>query len=152
MLLFGESIFARDGFPSEVLSGIVPQFVSSVISEVDRKLQINQVHSTPYHHMSDGLVEGFNVSSVISEVDRKLQINQVHSTPYHHMSDGLVEGFNDTLKKMLTRTCAERHRDWYRYLQHLFFAYRETPQESTKSVPLELSYGRTDRGPIAILK
>jgi len=48
--------------------------------------------------------------------------------------------------------CAERPKDWDRYLPALLFAYREVPQESLGFSPFELLYGRTVRGPMAILK
>ena len=52
---------------------------------------------------------------------------------------GLAERFNGTLKAVLKRMCAERPKDWDRYLPALLFAYREVPQESLGCAPLELS-------------
>ena len=54
------SIFSRVGFPKEVLSDNGPQFVSGVMREVARLMSIEQVHSSPYHPMANGLVERFN--------------------------------------------------------------------------------------------
>lgn len=53
---------------------------------------------------------------------------------------------------MLKRMCEERPNDWDRYVGPLLFAYREAPQASTGFAPFELLYGRTVRGPMAILK
>ena len=53
---------------------------------------------------------------------------------------------------MLKRMCSERPKDWDRYIAPLLFAYREVPQESLGFSPFELLYGRTVRGPMAILK
>ena len=53
---------------------------------------------------------------------------------------------------MLKRLCADRPSDWDRYLAPLLFAYRETPQDSLGFSPFELIYGRSVRGPMAILK
>jgi len=92
------------------------------------------------------------MSSVMKGVSRLLSINQLATTPYHPMCNGLVEKFNGTLKAMLRRMCAERPKDWDRYLPALLFAYREAPQESLGFSPFELLYGRTVRGPMAILK
>ncbi|MEE6523985.1 hypothetical protein FKM82_023151 [Ascaphus truei] len=39
-------------------------------------------------------------------------------------------------------------KDWEIHLQHLLFAYREVPQESTGFSPFELLYGRRVRGPL----
>ena len=67
------------------------------------------------------------MSSVMKEV-RLLSVNQLVTTPYHPMSNGLVERFNGTPKTMLERMCAERPKDWDRYLPALPFAHREVPQ------------------------
>ena len=48
--------------------------------------------------------------------------------------------------------CAERPKDWNRYLPALLFAIREVPQESLGFSPLEFLYGLNLRGPIAILR
>ena len=56
------------------------------------------------------------------------------------------------MKRMLRRMCAERRKDWDRYLPALVFAYREAPQESLGFSPFELLYGRTVRGPLTILR
>ena len=53
---------------------------------------------------------------------------------------------------MQKRLCADRPWDWDRYLAPLLFAYSETPQASLGFSPLELIYGRSVRGPMAILK
>ena len=59
------SIFTRAGFPTEVLSDNGPQFASSVMSEVAKRMSIHQVHSTPYHHMAKRLVEGFKDKTML---------------------------------------------------------------------------------------
>lgn len=74
------------------------------------------------------------------------------TTAYHPICNGLVEKFNGTLKSMLRKVCAEKPKDWDRYIPALLFAYREAPQESLGFSPFELLYGRTVRGPMAILK
>ena len=77
---------------------------------------------------------------------------QLFTTPYHPAWNGLVERFNGTLKLMLKRMCAEKPTDWDRYIGALLFAYREAPQASLGFSPFELIYGRTVRGPLALLK
>jgi len=66
------------------------------------------------------------------------------------MCNGLVEKFNGTLKNMLRKLCAEKPKDWDRYINPLLFAYREVRQESLGYAPFELIYGRTVRGPMSI--
>ena len=53
---------------------------------------------------------------------------------------------------MLRRMCAERPKDWDKYLPALLFAIREVPQESLVFSPFDLLYGRSVRGPMAILR
>ncbi|XP_038050657.1 uncharacterized protein LOC119723850 isoform X2 [Patiria miniata] len=91
-------------------------------------------------------------SEVMREVGRLLTIKQLTTTPYHPICNGLVERFNATLKKMLRRMCAERPKDWDRFLPALLFAYREAPQESLGFSPFELMYGRSVKGPLSILQ
>jgi transposase InsO family protein len=92
------------------------------------------------------------MSHVMKEVSRLLSVTQLVTTPYHPMCNGLVEHFNGTLKLMLKRMCAEKPKDWDRYLPALLVAYREAPQKSLGFAPFELIYGRNVRGPMAILK
>ena len=92
------------------------------------------------------------VSDVMREVYRLLSINHMVSSPYHPQTNGLVEKFNGTLKAMVKRLCLERPSDWDRYLEPALFAYREVKQDSLGFSPFELIYGRTVRGPMAILR
>lgn len=91
-------------------------------------------------------------SDMMKEVCRLMSLKQIMTTPYHPQCNGLCEKFNGTLKQMLKRTCAERPRDWDKYVNPLLFAYREVPQTSLGFSPFELIYGRTVRGPLRILK
>jgi len=92
------------------------------------------------------------VSGVMHEVYRLLSIKHVVSTPYHPQTNGLVEKFNGTLKAMIKKLCLERPVDWDRYLEPALFAYREVKQDTLGFSPFELIYGRTVRGPMAILR
>ena len=91
-------------------------------------------------------------SAQMREVGRLLSLKQLTTTPYHPQCNGLVERFNGTLKMMLKRMCAEKPKDWDRYISALLFAYREAPQESLGFSPFELLYGRTVKGPLQILR
>ena len=66
----------------------------------------------------------------MKEVSRLLSLQQITTTPYHPMCNGRIERFHMTLKQMLRRMCAERSKDWDKYLPALLFAEREVPQES----------------------
>ena len=92
------------------------------------------------------------ISGLMSEVSRLISLKQLTTTPYHPMCNGLCERFNGTLKQMIKRMCAERPRDWDKYLNSALFAYREVPQENLGFSPFELVYGRSVRGPMTIFK
>ena len=91
-------------------------------------------------------------SDIMKEVSRLLSVKQLTTTPYNPACNGLVERFNGTLKTMLKKLCAEKPKQWDRYIDPLLFAYREAPQDSLGFSPFELLYGRTVRGPLSILK
>ena len=90
-------------------------------------------------------------AEVMKEVSRLLSLQQITTTPYHPICNGLIERFHMTLKQMLHRMCAERPKDWDKYLPALLFAIREVPQESLGFSPFELLYGRNVKGPMSIL-
>ena len=92
------------------------------------------------------------MSDIMKEVSRLLSIEHLTSAPYHPQCNGLVERFNGTLKSMLKKLCAEKPSDWDRHLEAVLFAYREVKHESLGFSPFELLYGRTVRGPMAILR
>ena len=92
------------------------------------------------------------VSDLMKEVSRLLSIKRLVCTPYHPICNGLVEKWNGNFKLMLKRMCAERPRDWHRYVAPLLFAYREAPNDSLKFSPFELLFGRKFRGPMDILR
>ena len=91
-------------------------------------------------------------SEIMKEVARLLSLQQLTTSAFHAQCNGLVERSHETLKQMLRRMCAERPKDWDRYLPALLFAVREVPQESLGFSPFELLYGRNVRGPMAILR
>lgn len=126
------------------MSGIstveVAEALCSVYSRVGVPRQV--VHDQGSQFMSD----------VMAEVSRLLSVQNLVSSPYHPQCNGLVERFNGTLKAMLRKLCGERPKDWDRYLESVLFAYREVKQESLGFSPFELLYGRTVRGPMAILR
>ena len=91
-------------------------------------------------------------AEVMKEVSRLLSLQQITTTPYHPIYNDLIERLHMMLKQMLRRMCAERPKDWDKYLPALLFAIREVPQESLGFSPFELLYGRHVKGPMAILR
>ena len=53
-------VFCRIGVPEEILSDLGSQMVSDCMKEVMRLMSVNQLTTTPYHPMCNGLVERFN--------------------------------------------------------------------------------------------
>ena len=88
----------------------------------------------------------------MKEVCRLLSLQQITTTPYHSICNGLIERLHMPLKQMLRRMCAERPKDWDKYLPALLFAVREVPQESLGFSPFELLYERNVKDPMAILR
>ena len=91
-------------------------------------------------------------SEIMKEVARLLPLQQLTTSLFHAQCNGLVEQSHATLKQMMRRMCAERPKDWDRYLPALLFTVREVPQESLGCSLFELLYGRNVRGPMAILR
>ncbi|XP_061180784.1 uncharacterized protein LOC133189428 [Saccostrea echinata] len=144
------------------------RYILTIIDYATRYPEAVALHGIETERVAEALVDVFSrvgipsemltdqgsqfTSEVMKEVSRLLSLKRLTTTPYHPMCNGLVEKFNGTLKQMLKRMCAERPKDWDKYLNALLFAYREIPQESLGFSPFELLYGRSVRGPMMILK
>ena len=81
-----------------------------------------------------------------------LGIEIVTSSAYHPQSQGALERFHQTLKTMIRAYCVEHDKDWNEGLPLLLFAIREVPNESLGFSPFELVFGRSARGPLALVK
>ena len=92
------------------------------------------------------------ISKLMTQLYEQLGVTKINTSVYHPQANGLVERFNGTLKAMLKKFVRECVQTWDRYLPYLLFAYREVPCESTGFSPFELLYGRTVRGPLAVIK
>lgn len=73
---------------------------------------------------------------------------KIFTAPYRPQTDGQVERFNKTLMKQLSHYSNEYTDDWNKFLPHALFAYRVTPQTSTKASPFEILFGRIARTPL----
>ena len=154
--------------PIEPRSDKKSRYILTMIDYATRYPEAVALPSIETERVAEALVEMFSrvgipdemltdcgsqfTAEVMKEVSRLLSLQQLTTTPYHPMCNGLVERFHATLKQMLRRMCAERPKDWDKYLPALLFAVREVPQESLGFSPFELLYGRNVRGPMAILR
>ena len=66
-------------------------------------------------------------AEVMKEVSQLLSLQQITTTPYHSICNDLIERFHMALKQMLRRMCAERLKDWDKYIPALLFAMRGSP-------------------------
>lgn len=77
-------------------------------------------------------------SELMAETSRLFSFRQLTKTPYNTLCNGMVKRFNRTLKKMVRRLCAERHKDFDRNLSSVLFAFRDTSQETLEFSTFEL--------------
>ena len=154
--------------PTEPRSEKRNRYILTMIDYATRYPEAVALPSIETERVAEALVEMFSrvgipdemltdcgsqfTAEVMKEVSRLLSLQQLTTTQYHPMCHGLVERFHATMKQMLRRMCAERPKDWDKYLPALLFAIREVPQESLGFSPFELLSGRSVRGPTAILR
>ena len=92
------------------------------------------------------------LSSVMKDAMKLMGVKQVHTSPYHPQSNGLCERINGVLKHALQKMSYEKPTDWDRFINPVLFSYRELRQDGSDFSPFELLYGRSARGPTAVLK
>ena len=96
--------------------------------------------------------QGTNFNSALfKELCLLLGIQKTRTTGFHPQSDGLVERFNRTLLNMLSMFVSESQKDWDEWIPAVMFAYRATPQASTKFSPNLLMFGRETFLPIDLM-
>ncbi len=77
-------LFTRVGVPEEVLTDQGPNFMSALLEEVYRVLQIRRIRTTPYHPQTDGLVERFNgtLKSMLKKITNQNATDWDEYLPY----------------------------------------------------------------------
>ena len=132
---YPDAIPLKDITASAVADGLVEMFAR---------------YGVPAELISD---QGSNfMSQLVNELLLKLGVKKLETSCYHPQANGLVERFHATLKSMLKKFVSDEPKNWDKFLPYLLFAYREVPEVSTGFSPFELLYGRSVRGPLAILK
>ena len=86
---------------------------------------------------------------VMKDVCELLGVKKLNTTAYHPQCDGMVECLNRTFKTMLRKHVAKFHSQWDRFLPGVLWAYRNTPNESTKEKPSFLLFGIDLKSPTA---
>jgi len=80
------------------------------------------------------------------------KITQIRCSAWHPQSNGSCERFHGTLKSMIRSLTAAFKDAWDECLPWILFAYREIPMETLGFSPFEMLFGRSVRGPLALLK
>ena len=57
-----DQVFSRWGTPARILMDNGPEFHSDLFTEVCRLLEVDKLHTTPYHPQTNGCVERFHLS------------------------------------------------------------------------------------------
>ena len=70
------------------------------------------------------------------------------TSAYHPQSNGLDERFNQTLQRQLLKYVNDEQKDWDLHLDAVLFSYRVSRQDSTKTSPFLLVYGRQPKLPV----
>ena len=96
---------------------------------------------------------GTNFTSQLTrELLTRLGCSPRSNTPGHPEASGMVERFNQTCKNMMSHIIQQHQCQWHKYLPLAVWALREVPNATTGTSPYMLVYGRTPRGPFAVLK
>jgi transposase InsO family protein len=133
------------GFPEAV-----PLKHTDSVSVAEALLGIFSRVGIPREILSD---QGTNFTSkLMGELHTLLGVKPLFSSIYHAQGNGRVERLHLTLKNSLRKLCADKPRQWHRYLVATLFALRELPSNRSGFSPFELLYGRQVRGPISVLK
>ena len=143
-------------------------YILTVVDFATRWPEAVPLKETTTEHVAEALISIFSrvgipseilsdngpqfISNLMSEVLKMMGIKHVFSTPYHPQSNGLCERMNGTLKTLLKKVAFNHPSEWDRLLPSVLFSYRELPQDGSGFSPFELLYGRTPRGPMALLR
>jgi RNase H-like domain found in reverse transcriptase/Reverse transcriptase (RNA-dependent DNA polymerase)/Integrase zinc binding domain/Integrase core domain len=87
-------------------------------------------------------------SSFFKELCRLLGTNQNFSTADHPETDGQTERMNRVVEEVLRHYVTYELTDWDLYIHFCEFAINNSYNESTKSTPFYLNYGRNPRLPL----
>lgn len=107
-------------------------------------------HGCPNILLSDNGREFKN--EIIESLCKLMSIDKKYSSPYRPQTNGLVERTNRTLLGILSKTVHKYPKRWDTYLRIIKFNYNIRYQESIKSSPFQLLYGRHPNLPNIMLQ
>ncbi|XP_068225272.1 uncharacterized protein [Palaemon carinicauda] len=158
------SIFTRIGIPKEVLSDRGRQFVSSVMEEVHKLLNIKPIFTSPYHPQANGYCERFNgvLKSIIKKICsdyprcwhrylpcalfavREIPNNTLGFSPFELIYGRNVRGPLSILKELFTnQDFNEEIRNSYEYVLDLRDRLEETAQIALQNAKVNFSKYKT---------
>jgi transposase InsO family protein len=76
------------------------------------------------------------------QLHASLRTHLIHSSAYHPQTDGQTKRVNQILKDMLRAYVMEYQGSWNKNLPWTEFSYNNSYQESLKTAPFEVLYGR----------
>ncbi|XP_068220404.1 uncharacterized protein [Palaemon carinicauda] len=158
------SIFTRIGIPKEVLSDRGRQFVSSVMEEVHKLLNIKPIFTSPYHPQANGYCERFNgvLKSIIKKICsdypccwhrylpcalfavREIPNNTLGFSPFELIYGRNVRGPLSILKELFTNQDLNKEiRNSYEYVLDLRDRLEETAQIALQNAKVNFSKYKT---------
>jgi len=66
------------------------------------------------------------------------------STPYYAQANGQVEAANKGIITLIRKKVKENPKSWHKILDQAFWAYQNSPRESTNITPFRLTFGQDD--------
>ena len=75
-------------------------------------------------------------------------IEHRRTTPYHPQGNSRIERFNGTIKRLISKACRNKPRDWYLHVNSALAAYRTSVHEATGYTPFFMLYGRRSGIPL----
>ena len=88
------------------------------------------------------------LSHLMIDVCTLLGLEKLNTTSYYPEGDGMVERFNCMLKTMLRKRATQNGVQWDNHLPTLWWAYWNTPHDSTGEKPSFLLFGWDCRSPL----
>ena len=79
-----EEIFCRHGAPKHILSDRGANFLSTLIQDVWKYLNVKKVNTSGYHPQTDGLVERFNstLMNMLSKINVLEKMEKIGTNSY----------------------------------------------------------------------
>ena len=140
-------IILVDHFTKFVEAEPIPDMTSETVAEFFIESGILR-HGTIKKCITD---RAQNFCSIFTEaVFQAMSTKHIRTTAYHPQTNGLAERQCKTLTDMLAMYCRTSQRDWDKFVPYLVFAYNTARQDTTKTSPFYLVFGREPRLPIDI--